>query len=289
MPQLYANLSKNASIPSVSGGALWADSVNKRLFLFGGEFFNEPPARFTDLLSYDILADNWVSFGPPNNLIRGVAFGAGVSVSERGEGYYYGGWLSNASTPDWSGPPVATSGLVRYSMDSNKWSNSTGPDDQRRAEGVLVYIPAGDAGLLVYFGGIVDQGNGTVVGQPMTQIFVYDVLSSKWYKQTAAGTVPDMRRRFCAGAAWAQDQSSYNIYLYGGASVPGEAGAGFDDVYILSLPSFTWVKMYPLDRPANKTGDYPHHSLTCSVVAGGSQMLIIGGTFPSTDDCDDPW
>lgn len=30
----------------------------------------------------------------------------------------------------------------------------------------------------------------------------------------------------------------------------------------------------------------PHHSLTCNVVGG--QMLIIGGTFPLTQDCDSP-
>lgn len=290
MPQLYANLSKNASIPSASGAALWADSVNKRLFLFGGEFFNELQTPFTNLLSYDILADNWVSFGPPNGPITGVSFGASVSIPERGEGYYYGGWLSNASTPDWKGPPQATSGLVRYSMDLNTWSNNTGPDDLGRAEGVLVHIPAGDGGLLVYFGGIVDLGNGTMVGQPMDTVFIYDVVNSKWYRQAVSGTTPNMRRRFCAGAAWPADWSSYNIYLYGGASVPGVPGAGFDDVYILSLPSFTWIKMFPLNSTsnANESSYYPHHSLTCSVVGGGSQMLIIGGTFPLTHDCDAP-
>jgi hypothetical protein len=30
----------------------------------------------------------------------------------------------------------------------------------------------------------------------------------------------------------------------------------------------------------------PHHSLTCNVVGG--QMLIVGGTFPLTSDCDAP-
>lgn len=39
-------------------------------------------------------------------------------------------------------------------------------------------------------------------------------------------------------ATWAQDQSSYNVYLYGGASMPPFT-VGFDDVYILSIPSFT--------------------------------------------------
>lgn len=76
-------------------------------------------------------------------------------------------------------------------------------------------------------------------------------------------------------------------YLNGGH---GLDGPGFDDVYILSLPSFTWIKSYPLDR--NGTGDYPSHSLSCDIVNQGSQMLTIGGAFPqggSTCDVDEVW
>jgi len=76
----------------------------------------------------------------------------------------------------------------------------------------MVYLPVSDGGMLVYFGGIQDPGNGSLVGQPMDEIHLYDVLSSRWYVQRASGdNVPDMRRRFCAGATWAQDQSSYNM------------------------------------------------------------------------------
>ena len=61
--------------------------------------------------------------------------------------------------------------------------------------------------------------------------------------------------------------------------------AGFDDVYILSLPSFTWIKLYP---EGTSKGEFPHHSLTCTVTSSLSQMLIIGGTFPLSDMCDTP-
>jgi hypothetical protein len=213
LPQLYANLSKNGTIPSVHGGILWGDSVNKRLYLFGGEYYQEPPTGF-NLFAYDVLNNQWDSFGSPRTTsIMGVSYGAGVAVSSRGEGYYYGGWMSNASVPNWgAGPPVATANLVKYSMDSNTWVNTTGPDTLRRAEGVLLYIPAGDGGMLVYFGGVKDlYANGTVTGQPMNEIFLYDVLSGKWYIQAATGDMPDMRRRFCAGVTWAPDQSSYNM------------------------------------------------------------------------------
>jgi hypothetical protein len=120
--------------------------------------------------------------------------------------------MSDNSVADWAGAPAATSSLLKYSMDTNSWSNGTGPDLIRRAEGAMVFIPIGDGGMLVYFGGVQDKdSNGTMVGQPMDQIYLYDVLSSKWYTQKATGRVPQMRARFCAGATWAFDQSSYNM------------------------------------------------------------------------------
>jgi hypothetical protein len=213
MPQLYANLSKNATIPSVSGGTLWADNLNKRFYLFGGEYYQQPPAQQYTLWSYDTIYNYWESFGSPEqDGIGAVSYGAGVSVSETGEGYYYGGWKSNNTVPGWTGPPLAQSSLVKYSMDSNSWSTDTGPDSVGRAEGAMVFLPVGDGGMLVYFGGVQDPyKNGTWTAQPMETIFLFDVLSSKWYTQNATGTTPPMRRRFCAGATWAVDQSSYNM------------------------------------------------------------------------------
>ncbi|KAK3357381.1 hypothetical protein B0T25DRAFT_589681 [Lasiosphaeria hispida] len=285
MPQLYANLTKNNTIPSVNGGTLWVDDINKRFYLFGGEYAQNPPAPFFTLWSFDTIYKEWVSFGTPGHpAISGISYGAGASVSERGEGYYYGGWMSNNSILGWPGPPIASSNMIKYDMATNSFFNITGPDLVRRAGGSMVFIPIGDGGMLVYFGGVQDlYSNGTITGQPMEQIFLFDVLSSKWYTQNATGNVPPMRRRFCAGATWARDQSSYNIYLYGGSGMPPET-AGFDDVYILSIPSFQWIKMYP-DRDG--TGQYPHHSLSCNVI-DGAQLIIIGGTFPLTDECDVP-
>jgi hypothetical protein len=67
--------------------------------------------------------------------------------------------------------------------------------------------------MLVYFGGVKDLwANGTVTGQPITEIFLYDLLNRRWYMQSATGGVPEMRRRFCAGVTWPPDQSSYNMW-----------------------------------------------------------------------------
>ncbi|KAF1991092.1 hypothetical protein K402DRAFT_323651, partial [Aulographum hederae CBS 113979] len=279
MPPLHANLTKNSTVPNVSGGTLWADEVNKVLHAYGGEFSGSPE-DFT-LWSYDTILDQWNQTDTPQSIQR-AAWGAGVAVNERAEGYYMGGWLSNQTMPGWNGAPFATSTLIRYDMVGNTWQNMSGPADGiGRAEGVMVFLPASDAGLLIYFGGILDTSrNGTVQGSPMNVIHIFDLASSKWYTQTAGGDVPEDRKRFCAGATWAADHSSYNIYLYGGQGIPPNT-TGFDDVYILSLPSFTWVKWWPT-QPGEGN---PHNSLSCNVI-DGAQMLIIGGTFPISDQCD---
>lgn len=185
--------------------------MNKRFYLYGGDYNGISPNTFS-LLSYDVLYNQWESFGTPNEPIQSVSYGAGVGISELGEGYMLGGWLSNNSVPGWSGEPIATSTLIKYDMDTGDWTNNTGPNSTPRAEGVMVYLPASQNGILVYFGGLTTPGNnGTVVGAPMSEIHIYDIVSSSWYTQTAVGDVPDMRRRFCAGATWAPDKSSYNM------------------------------------------------------------------------------
>jgi hypothetical protein len=295
-PPLHANLSKNASIPAVSGGSFWADEVNKRIYLYGGDYHEITPDT-PEVLSYDIINDQWDSSGRPAGSIGSVSWGGSVGISELGRGYVLGGWLSNNSSPVWTAGPLATSYLLEYDMVSGDLTNSTGPDNTPKAEGAMVYLPASNAGLLIYFGGgLAPYHNETLVASPMSTIYVYDVKSSQWYTQTAGGEVPFSRRRFCAGAAWAPDRSSYNMwatmssagssintysYLYGGLGFDGNA-TGFDDVFVLSLPSFKWIKWWE----GSGVGK-PHHSLTCNVVRGG-QMLIIGGSFPLSDTCDSP-
>lgn len=79
--------------------------------------------------------------------------GAGVAVQDKAKGYYYGGWLTDSSVPGYRSR-TALSNMLVYDMLKNSFRNQTGPDDIPRAEGVMIYLPAGDSGLLVYFGGI---------------------------------------------------------------------------------------------------------------------------------------
>lgn len=53
--------------------------------------------------------------------------------------------------------------MLVYDMVTNTFKNQSGPDNIPRAEGVMIYLPVGDGGFLVYFGGIqFPYGNDTV-------------------------------------------------------------------------------------------------------------------------------
>jgi hypothetical protein len=64
-PDLNITLSKNDSIPSVNGGVLWGDEVNKRFYVYGGEWNQGFAQEPYSLLSYDIIYDKWDDFGSP--------------------------------------------------------------------------------------------------------------------------------------------------------------------------------------------------------------------------------
>jgi hypothetical protein len=172
MPALSANLSKNATVPDVSGGILWADDVNEVFYLYGGEY-PLVPDDFA-LWAYDVPLNQWNLTTQPTSStdVLRVAWGAGTTIDAMAEGYYYGGYLNNQTTPGWNAPPLATSNLVIYDMIANRFTNNTGPDSVGRAEGVMVTIPASRQGLLIYFGGVsFPYANSTEVA--VSPIFKY--------------------------------------------------------------------------------------------------------------------
>jgi hypothetical protein len=154
----HANLSKPANIPNLSGGYLWADEVNKCFYQFGGEFEDGVTPKEFSIWTYDVLLDQWNSTKTisTEKVWQRPSYGAGAQAESRGLGFYYGGWVSNKTTPGWKGPPMALSSIVQYSFTTGTLKNSTHPDGIGRAEGQMVFLPVSDGGILIYFGGIED-------------------------------------------------------------------------------------------------------------------------------------
>ncbi|KAK6509788.1 hypothetical protein TWF481_004517 [Arthrobotrys musiformis] len=291
---------KPGEVPSLEGATLWTDAVNKKLYLYGGQFTTSPPSPFA-LWSYDAIYDTWASInqsrdasGTPVGVAR--LYNGAAAVSEAaGMAYYFGGWIDRESEYAYDGKQAAVAGLLVYDMVNNVWRNQTvagtgGINIGRRAEGVMIYVPLGDEGILVAFGGVRVSEDGRTSAVPMSEITIYNIGSRQWYVQNATGDVPESRRLFCAGLAsgtltgWdGSKQPLQNIYLYGGASTYSDPG--FDDVYILTLPNFVWTKFWPVDD--STITRRPHQRLTCNVIQN-SQMLILGGYFPLGGECDTP-
>ncbi|EME89485.1 uncharacterized protein MYCFIDRAFT_26780 [Pseudocercospora fijiensis CIRAD86] len=272
-PQEYANLSKDTNIPSLVGGAIWADEVNRKFFLFGGEYRNATaqsvPLSFNNIYWYDTLSDQWSTNDTTTSGIDPPSYGASTVDQNQGIAYYYGGWSSNATISGDANAAMQNT-FLSYDLVHNTFNKHAFWDDTPRAEGGMFYIPAGDSGMLVYFGGIQQNSSGDTSGIPMDTIYLYDIASDKFYQQQTSGETPAMRRRFCGGVSWPNDTSSYNIYFFGGLQPEDQGNESFGDAWILSIPSFTWTLLYP----SNYGGS--HHSLTCDVINHG-QMIIMGG------------
>jgi hypothetical protein len=104
----------------------------------------------------------------------------------------------------------------------------------------------------------------------METVSVYDIDSGTWYNQPTTGQAPPALTQGCTVVASAQDNSSYNIYWYGGFNGIDSTKPFSDDVWVLSVPSFMWTKVYSGNITHGRAGHkcvkpYP------------DQMFVIGG------------
>ena len=170
----------------------------------------------------------------------------------------------------------------------------------------------GQEGVLVALGGQIRSPTTRDIQSfwPYSTIMVYDIAGGRWYQQPAAGTpqgeIPAPRFSPCIAGARSNDGSpnSYEMYahfllpdavggnchaatdtskrfLYGGGNVLYGSGDQTKDhndtipdgsVWILSLPSFSWLK-------ANDTSGTKRMGHTCEV-GGSRQMISVGGLAP---------
>ncbi|KAF2196772.1 hypothetical protein GQ43DRAFT_444824 [Delitschia confertaspora ATCC 74209] len=301
--------------PKVSNGYLW--NSHDSLYLYGGEFSEDPEEKpsSNSMWEYNIAKKEWIEHQNPKSSegvlsegdgqpIQRAAEGAGFSVSTLGRGWYFGGHLDFLTTEGWSNQvervylkslleftfPGFSNSAVKSLSDGKKagsdgvWRNITEGGLQEkagfteRADGLLVYIPGfGEEGILLGLTGGTDR-----TFTQMNVIDVYDIASSTWYKQTTTGKIPEYRVNPCATVAAAADGSSYNVYMFGGQNlVPYKEQIQYDDMWILSVPSFTWIKVDTQDSVP-----YARAGHTCNVWDG--QMIVVGGYVGQNLSCDSP-
>ncbi|KAI7229559.1 kelch repeat protein [Hortaea werneckii] len=302
--------------PPVALGYLW--NSYDSLYLYGGEF-SDSPAQSPDAFSlweYQLDEQRWVEHDNPTTssgenapsngvAVQRAAEGAGVSVPSLGRGFYFGGHQDAYTTQGWSIqiPRIYLQSLLEFTypgytndqvnaLDSGQRAGTEGTyrnitegglQDSagftERADGVLIFVPAfGDQGILLALAG----GTNDTFTQ-MNNIDVYDIARSTWYKQSTSGPTPEIRVNPCAVIAAAPDGSSYNIYMFGGQRLqPYGSQEQYDDMWILTLPSFTWIEV----DMSGQSVPYGRSGHSCNI--WDAQMVMVGGYVGDQLSCESP-
>ncbi len=96
------------------------------------------------------------------------------------------------------------------------------------------------------------------------------------YNVTATGDIPTPRDQFCTTVSYAPDGSSVNIMMYGGWTL--FQARTWQDLYILSLPSFQWILVNSTGHSDDSLHAVGHAGMTCHLYEG-RQMVTLGGTW----------
>ena len=281
--------------PVLNYVSLWKDASSTTFYAYGGEVSGISQGG-TRLISPNGLwqftpsghRGSWSQVGiSSSSIFPSLTRQAGAAgTSGDGAGYLLGGYNAFVPIP----------GIVTYNMSSGVWGNNSaaGFSTYGTAEyGQMQYVPnVAENGLLVLFGGetsddVLWHDNGSDL-LSFGIIYMYDISSNTWHNQTASGTIPQSRDRFCSVGVQG-DNGTFEIFIMGGhvASPSGEPQASgtdtekqqniaLDEVFVLSLPSFNWQK-------ADYTPSHPRVDHSCNVI-GNRQMVVIGGVNPASDN-----
>jgi hypothetical protein len=171
MPTMMTPSKKNTTVPLLAGGTLWSDNVNENFYAFGGYFSDSAPSIF-DTWLYDAKEETWATVTTKGDVTY-VALGMSATADDAGVAYYLGGYHDSQTQSGWLANRLYTSNLVSFDMIARSYTNSSGPDSNGRGEGLMVFIPASTSGLLIYFGGVVqDASTGEISGVGQIETFM---------------------------------------------------------------------------------------------------------------------
>ncbi|KAF4335944.1 hypothetical protein FBEOM_10213 [Fusarium beomiforme] len=297
----------NGAAPNFVDGALLGNDAE--FFLYGGDLLrNEESYQTPD--KDEVLGYQAYQYGPDKptwrpsfvddkldkGVTRYVAYGGAANVPSENLAFYFSGLRSPNYGPFFTNDPNdpnhkatnVSNTLITLNMEEQlyeTWTNTTLKGPKGRANAEVVWVPVGKKGVLVVLGGVVypewagRSGKSTNESESekqspefMQTIDIYDVNSKNWYKQETKDG-PGARTRGCAVVATASDRSSFNIFYYGGFDGVHPLDDFSDDVWVLSLPSFTWIKINEGKSLHARAGHkcfmpYP------------DQMLVFGGYTP---------
>jgi hypothetical protein len=200
-----------------------------------------------------------------NPFVYAMTNGAGANAPSENLGFYFGGFdSSNLGPLSFDSADSYNLSQSFIQVDTKEpgdavWSavNIEPLDLKSRAEGGLVWLPAGKRGVLLLLGGVlkptdvsfyVPNDASAEEGNDFTSVFsLYDLDSQQWFTQSLkdSSQKPDGPiAQFCTTVA-SYDNGSHvhhDIYVFGGWD--GNSSASISsDVWVLTVPTFEWLKM----------------------------------------------
>ncbi|CAI7635265.1 unnamed protein product [Penicillium pancosmium] len=280
------------SVTFLNEGTSWTDGTH--IFFYGGLTSycggcggpsSVPPV---EAWQYTIADNTWtdtVFGGTPLN--ARLSEGSSVQSTVTNKAYYISGLMIPEGNPvmsDMKDYNYAVASMLTLNIETKEWANETISrlnEWNTIGEGYTVILDeVGEQGIIVTFGGYTHphgelarrlaESQGSQNLNSMEYISIYDIASGMWYKQQSTGDIPSWRMAGCSVVVPALDRSSFSIYIFGGMdnTISGSDG----NVYVLSIPSFRWIKVY-----SNSTPRIKHK---CELL-GKHTMLIIGGNIPT--------
>lgn len=277
------SISKNA--PVLNEEWLWNDPDGNTFYVWGGG--NSPtvtrPEPGNAVWAFKADGQGGGSWSKhsnaPSSLIR--TQNALVANSKDGVGYSIGGGGD-------SGP---VQGMVAYNMASQSWTNGSTTDLSTNGtadNGQLIYTDVfGLDGLLIALDGADGTTGEVETLNDFSSVKIYDRNSGNWYEQATTGTPPEARVSFCAVVV--HGQASMEIFIHGGFG--GFTTLAYDDVYVLSLPSFSWYKAEYTPGVGRTLHTCNAHNGNMVVIGGTSNVdsWITGNDVTGTQSYKDPW
>ncbi|KAL8847654.1 MAG: hypothetical protein Q9221_007296 [Calogaya cf. arnoldii] len=271
---------KPPGAPQLSFPSLWWDERDG-VFYSGAtgrtSFFSSPEPPPLSLWSFKpdgTGSGAWAQVLPATDeaLVNAIRTTYGYQASTGGKALVLGGVATSKTSPENEdlSRDILQPGLLEFDMRTRRFTNSSAADFNVNGTGIhgqMHFVPSfGPDGLFLILGG----NNNSDHQYGFEQITLYDAASHRFYNQSATGNVPRGRQDFCV-AGVNSTEGTYEIFLYGGDNghLGAQEGLSYDEIHILTLPAFYWVKVqYPPQSP--RAGH------TCNAV-GGSQIISIGG------------
>ncbi|EPS37576.1 hypothetical protein H072_8709 [Dactylellina haptotyla CBS 200.50] len=294
-------------LPKVANGAMFRNGED--LYIYEGRLPALGPEASSSLWKYTANTSVWGQeftwSHTDSNLPHRVSRGGSVAVGDQGIGVYVGGARifknDTAKTGNWFYPSEEQ--LTTFDLRNLNRTTTSLPDSQKRMGASLAYLPIGSKGAVIGIGGTLENDEIRETGNvadttrenfnsnslsftPMQRVWIMDLATRKTYSQSTFGTyIPDSRMEACIAVGSAPDNTSYNIYMFGGSTgssfLNRSADKYFNELYILSVPSFRWIRKTFEATDSVPAGRVQH---TCHTY--GKNLIILGGaTQNTTEDC----